>query len=128
MHLFAYGTLMDSDIMTQVCGASYQSSKATLSGYVRKLVHGEIYPAIVREAGGCVDGMIYYNVSSQAFDRLDKFEGELYDRVKVIVICEDGLRVAAFSYVIRANCANRLSTDDWDYENFLHKDKPLFQR
>ena len=127
MNLFAYGTLMDADIMTEVSGGRFRSRKATLAGYVRKTVRGEVYPAIIRQADSCVDGMVYFDVSSQAFERLDIYEGELYDRQRVVVACDDGESVTAWTYVIAASEAHRLSTDDWSFENFLKKDKPHFQ-
>ena len=127
MHLFAYGTLMDSEIMTRVSGTSHRSRKATLPRYVRKRVRGEVYPAITGHSDGSVDGIIYYHVSSEAFDRLDRFEGALYTRRKVIVACGNGNHVAAQTYVISPRAAHLLSREDWSYEHFLRHDKPFFR-
>jgi len=127
MNLFAYGTLMDAEIMTQVSGATYRSQKATLSQYVRKTVWGEIYPAILKRNGGLVDGVVYFDLSPEAFDRLDKFEGPLYVKKKVMVTCESGESVGTYTYVISPDFIHQLSDDDWSYEDFLANDKQLFQ-
>lgn len=127
MNLFAYGTLMDTEIMSQVSGATYLSQKATLLHYVRKTMCGEVYPAIIKQSGGSVDGIVYFNVSLEAFDRLDKFEGPLYVRAEVETICKKGERVSTYTYVLTANSAHKLSDDDWNYENFITNHKQLFQ-
>ncbi|MCW8851347.1 MAG: gamma-glutamylcyclotransferase [Gammaproteobacteria bacterium] len=127
MNLFTYGTLMDPDIMAQVSGAKHRSQKAVLQEHVRKTVIGEVYPAIIMREGCSVEGAIYYDVSSVSFERLDKFEGSLYLRAEVPVICDDGVSVAAETYVITASAVHQLSAEDWSYDRFLSKDKVLFQ-
>lgn len=127
MNLFAYGTLMNTEIMTEVSGARHRSRKATLQQYVRKTVQGQVYPAIINQSGSSVDGIVYFNVSPKAFARLDLFEGSLYDRIEAVAICDDGEYVDVFTYVITANAAGQLSDDDWNYENFMRYHKKLFQ-
>lgn len=113
--------------MAQVSGAKYRSQKAILHEYVRKKVIGEVYPAITLRAGGSVEGVIYYDVSSVSFERLDKFEGSLYLRTGVSPLCESGICVAAETYVIAATAVHQLSMEDWSYERFQSKAKMLFQ-
>lgn len=123
MHLFAYGTLMAPEIMTLVTGVNCRSRKATLPGYVRKKIRGEVYPAITLQADGCVEGLIYYNLSSEAFDRLDRFEGPQYVRTRVFIACDDGTSEQALTYVIAVNFAHRLSSEEWNYEIFKQRNK-----
>lgn len=118
---------MDTEIMTQVSGATYRPQKATLLHYVRKTVSGEVYPGIIRQDGGSVDGIVYFDVSLESFDRLDKFEGSLYVRTEVETICDDGEHVDTDTYIITSDFAHQLSDDDWSYENFLKNHKQLFQ-
>ena len=127
MNLFAYGTLMDPEIMAQVSGAAFQSQKATLFQYDRKTVWGEVYPAIIKRNGGAVEGIIYFDISEETFDRIDKFEGPLYVRKKVMATCDNGESVGTFTYVISPTAVHQLSDDDWSYEYFLENDKQLFQ-
>ena len=80
--------------MAQVSIATYRSQKVTLHEYVLKAVFGEAYHAIIKQSGGSVDGIVYFSVSSEAFDRLDKFEGPLYMRAEAVVACSDSQRTA----------------------------------
>lgn len=127
MNLFAYGTLMDPEIMAQVTGAEYRSEKATLPQYVRKTVWGEVYPAIIKRSGSSVDGVVYFDITPEIFDRLDNFEGPLYVRKKVVVTCDNDESVGTYTYVISPDFIHQLSDDDWSFEDFLANDKQLFQ-
>ena len=86
---------MDPDIMAQVSGAVHRSQSAVLHDSARKAVFGEVYPALVLREGCSVEGTKYYDVSSVSFQRLDRFEGSLYLRTDIPVICDDGESVAA---------------------------------
>jgi len=77
-HLFAYGTLMCDSIMREVSGFDLPAVPGTLKGYCRRSVKGELYPAIMPYRGGCVEGVIYRCVPGLAWERLDRFEGEMY--------------------------------------------------
>ena len=70
-------------------------SGAVLHDSARKVVFSEVYPALVLREGCSVEGTIYYDVSSVSFERLDRFEGSLYLRTDVPVICDDGESVVA---------------------------------
>lgn len=126
MNLFAYGTLMDSEIMEQVSGGSYRSQKATLFQYIRKTVWGEVYPAIIKRSGSSVDGVVYFDLTPEAFNRLDRFEGPLFVRKKVVATCENGEEVSTYTYVISPDSAHQLSDDDWSFEDFISNDRKLF--
>ena len=114
--------------MTQVSGSAHRSKSATLPGYIRKTLKEEVYPAIIPHAEAIVEGVLYFDVSPGAFDRLDQFEGPLYIRTDVAVLTQDGDRVAAQTYVLDAAHADRLSDDDWRYDTFLSSGKHMFQR
>jgi gamma-glutamylcyclotransferase (GGCT)/AIG2-like uncharacterized protein YtfP len=79
-NLFAYGTLMCDDIMIEVSGCRLSHMPGTLRGYSRRSVRGEHYPALVPREEGRVEGVVYRNVPDSAWDRLDRFEGEMYTR------------------------------------------------
>jgi len=127
MNLFAYGTLMVPEIMAQVSGSTCRSRKATLHQFVRKTVRGEVYPAIIMQQGSSVYGIVYFDVSAAAFERLDKFEGSLYVRTEIAVTCDNGECAKAHTYVIKAGHAHQLSDADWSYEKFQANHKHLFQ-
>ncbi len=126
-NLFAYGTLMCDEIMREVSGYSLSHWQGTLKGYRRRSIRGEHYPAILPDAEGRVDGLVYRNVPDPAWDLLDRFEGEMYVRRLVHVELAGGETVAASAYVIREEFADRLARSDWDFSIFLRNGKEHFQ-
>ncbi len=127
MNLFTYGTLMDAAIMHKVCAEQFPSRAAVISGYVRKKLIDEVYPGIIEQPDASVQGRVYFNVSTQALQYLDDFEGDYYQRKAVIALLDDGEAVQAETYVMTAASASLLSQEDWSLEEFLHRDKPLFE-
>jgi gamma-glutamylcyclotransferase (GGCT)/AIG2-like uncharacterized protein YtfP len=125
-HLFAYGTLMCDDIMAEVSGGHLSPVPATLRGYRRRRVKGEHYPALVPDAEGYVEGVVYRNVPQSAWARLDRFEGEMYSRKIVQVALTDETAVTAATYVVRADFMDCLDEAEWDFAVFLRKGKGPF--
>ena len=130
MNLFAYGTLMDPEIMARVSGLRPRSENAALDGYVRKAVRGEVYPAITPRKGARVRGVLYFDLSPEAVERLDRFEGPMYRRRAVTVTAEaaGSEETAAETYVIAPENLDRLSDEDWRFDEFLKNGKGRFQR
>ena len=127
-HLLAYGTLMCDDIMAEISGSHHSPVSATLRGYRRMCVKGEHYPALVPDSPGHVEGVVYLDVSATAWDRLDLFEGEMYSRKIVQVELNDGHAVSAETYVARAEFRDYLVDAEWDFSEFLRKNKGNFRR
>jgi gamma-glutamylcyclotransferase (GGCT)/AIG2-like uncharacterized protein YtfP len=116
--LFAYGTLLFSPVLRAVVGRTLDSRPATLHGYVRRRVVGEIFPAIVEwEADESVAGVIYLDLDDDAWRRLDRFEGELYSRRSVLVRC-GGSEQPASTYVLDPAFHDRLGPEPWDVDSF----------
>lgn len=128
MNLFAYGTLMDTEIMSRVSGVQCSRKPAVLENYIRKCVQGEVYPAMTEKEDGSVAGVVYVDLSGVAIERLDRFEGSLYLRRNVIVACEDIGQVEACAYVIAPHFFHLLSDEGWDYNSFLMNEKENFQK
>lgn len=128
MNLYAYGTLMAPDIMQAVAGCRLQSVEATLEGYRRFGIRGEEYPGIIRVKGGRVEGVLYRDVPSEAMARLDLFEGEMYSRDAVMVQPGDKDKpLSAMVYVIKPEFTHLLTSEEWDFQNFLKHGKRLFE-
>ena len=128
MNLFAYGTLMDPEIMRQVSGVESRVAKAVLCGYLRRAIRGEVYPAIVARPAETVEGVVYFDLTPAAFERLDPFEGPMYRRTAVdVVFTESGENTAAEAYVIAPEFEDRLSDRSWSFEDFLARGKSAFQ-
>ena len=73
-------------------------SRVRLAGWIHdvaknwpdaRLLAGEVYPAIVEAAGETVDGLVYRGLDGRQLARLDRFEGEMYRRVRVAVLVGD---------------------------------------
>ena len=127
-HLFAYGSLMCADIMREVAGCDLPGAEAVLHGYRRVVVRGEQYPGLVPADGKSVKGVVYRDVPSSAWDRLDRFEGEMYIRQSVQVSLKHGGIVRADAYVVRPEFRDRLEDSDWAFDEFLRNGKARFQR
>lgn len=128
MNVFAYGTLMDADIMKHVSGIAERGKNAVLRGYRRYKVHGEQYPGIICENGGEVEGILYSDISDEALRNLDIFEGEMYSREKVqVVLNREAGNVEAMVYVVKPEHADKLIKKPWDFDHFLENGKQLFE-
>ncbi|MBD2859693.1 gamma-glutamylcyclotransferase [Spongiibacter sp. KMU-158] len=128
MHLFAYGSLMCEDIVSEVAGEPLLCEPARLEGFVRRAIKGEEYPGMIALEGESVPGAIIRNVSGAGWQRLDAFEGEMYDRQQVQVMLADGSAIAAQTYVIRPEYVHVLEAFEWDFEAFLKSGKARFEQ
>lgn len=115
--LYVYGTLQVPEIFQQIVGRRLQAEPATLEGYARYRVQARVYPAIVEQVGGRVDGRVYSGLSSTELERLDLYEGDLYER-RVVDLSRQGVYIQAHVYVLRAGQHHLLSSDTWDLDAF----------
>ncbi len=98
--LFVYGSLKDPEVFENVTGEKPCSRrKARLKGYAHvEPVFG--YPVIRPDTKGVVAGELIFDVSEEAFSKLDEYEdqGKLYQRTEVVV--EAGKeKIPAYVYV-----------------------------
>ena len=132
---FTYGSLMWVDIMARVCGreaASLQAMPAWLAGHARHPVVGQDYPGlIVQPDAAPVQGVLYPELAPAEFERLDAFEGEEYERLRVEVALQDpatgaGPTAWAWVYRFRTEFAHRLAPGEWSVEAFEAQGKARF--
>jgi len=126
MNLFAYGTLMDTEIMAGVSDCRPAQHTACLSDYRRLSVSGEVYPALVEETAGRVAGVLYTGLPESAWPRLDRFEGEIYQRISITVVDREGWLHPAETYLCKPEFRHLLADSDWSFEKFLESGKRLF--
>lgn len=79
MNLFFFGTLMDDDVRTIVCGAELAVRPATLRGWRRPHVAGRHYPMLVAQPGARLDGVVAEDVDDESVRRLQIYEGWEYE-------------------------------------------------
>jgi gamma-glutamylcyclotransferase (GGCT)/AIG2-like uncharacterized protein YtfP len=125
-NIFAYGTLMCDDIMREVAGLQLSFTQGILNNYQRYTVKNEIYPALIPAEYSRVIGIIYYDISNAAWDRLDRFEGEMYVRQKVNVLVNNKEMISAVTYVLKPEFSHYITDIIWDYEKFLKNGKERF--
>jgi gamma-glutamylcyclotransferase (GGCT)/AIG2-like uncharacterized protein YtfP len=126
-HLFVYGTLMCEDIMQEVSGCLPEHRRGVLEGYTRLRVREHVYPGLLQRTGNRVDGVVYLNVPASAYERLDRFEGEMYTRRTVSIDIDGGGRLTAETYVMRPEQVDRLEEAEWDFSEFLSGGKSKFR-
>jgi gamma-glutamylcyclotransferase (GGCT)/AIG2-like uncharacterized protein YtfP len=125
-NLFAYGTLMVRQIMHSVSGMDLTGSTAILPGYRRRLLRGEVYPAIRPDTQDRVEGILYTQIGQSAWQRLDGFEGELYQRETVQVQLAGEQRLQAQTYVLKPQYHGLMTRDAWSLEWFLQSGHASF--
>jgi gamma-glutamylcyclotransferase (GGCT)/AIG2-like uncharacterized protein YtfP len=126
LNVFAYGTLMIPSVMHAVTARHFRSQKAILRDYARFRVKGESYPGIIPVTDAITEGIIYFNVNEFSLDKLDTFEGNLYERTRVRVETEEKTIQMAQAYVIPSKYLGYLSRTAWDVEEFIKKDLEMF--
>jgi len=119
---------MCEDIMVEVSGCHLSHVPGILKGYSRRSVRGEHYPAIVPDNESIVEGVVYRNVPNSVWDRLDRFEGKMYERHHVVVELKNRKTLAAETYVIHPAHLNLLDQSDGDFDDFIRNGKASFQR
>lgn len=124
--LFAYGTLIFAEIMAEVVGFRPQGSAAVLGGFRRFRLRNEQYPAIVPAREGRVEGMVYRGIGESAWRRLDRFEGEIYERKAVQVVMAGGEVRPAATYILRPEFMDRLEAAEWDPASFAQREMARF--
>lgn len=113
--------------MLAVTGHRFNRTPGFLRDYWRRAVKGEVYPGILPERGGVVEGIVYLDLPDTAWARLDAFEGEMYQRQIVGVTLTDSTLIEVHTYVVRPEFENRLDSSDWDFEKFLQSGKKNFE-
>jgi gamma-glutamylcyclotransferase (GGCT)/AIG2-like uncharacterized protein YtfP len=114
--LFTYGTLEIPSVVKRVLGRDLVGEPAVLRGYARFLVRGECHPGIAERAGASVSGTVYNGMSPAMFLRLDRYEGEEYQKRIVEVILSTGEARTAYTYTC---LAGMLSEAPWDRDIFI---------
>jgi len=126
MNIFAYGTLMIPAVMYAVTGRHFRSQKAILRDYACFTVKGESYPGIIPVTDAITEGKIYLNVDELSLGQLDTFEGDLYQRTRILVETEAKETLNAETYVIKSKYLGYLSLKGWDVKEFIKKDLEVF--
>lgn len=118
MRLFCYGTLMFPEVMQLLTGGHFESVAADLEDYGCYTVNGHTFPGIVGEAGAVTHGLVYAGIGDSLLRKLDRYEGDLYERVRVCATDPEGRPLQAWTYVIPQASRGLLSKQAWDRHTF----------
>jgi len=126
MNIFTYGTLMIPEVMVAVTTRKFPSIDAILKGYARFTIKGESYPGITPEPGAITEGIIYFDVDERSLERLDAFEGDLYQRIEIMAETKEKKILSADAYVIKPKFRSYLSSQEWNMKEFAQKHLKTF--
>ena len=115
--VFTYGTLLVAEVMEAVAGARFASVPASLDGWERVCVRDAVYPGARAADGASIDGLLWLDVHDDALRRLDRFEGDMYERRVLRVATSDGPRDAQVYVIPRMN-EHLLDPAAWDLDRF----------
>lgn len=118
MRLFCYGSLMFPEVLQRVTGGHFEGIPASLDDYGCYTVIGHAFPGIVRAAGAVTQGLVYAGIGDSFLRRIDRYEGDLYERLRVCVSDVEGRPLQAWTYVIPAARRDMLSKQAWDPQVF----------
>jgi gamma-glutamylcyclotransferase (GGCT)/AIG2-like uncharacterized protein YtfP len=118
-HIFTYGSLMFEPVWSAVVRGRYQSSPATLSGFVRRCVQNEHYPVIYADpAAPDIDGVVYFDVALDDLLCLDRFEGEYYGRKTLQIKTAAKGTLPADGYILKDDYKHIATDEPWDPLSF----------
>ncbi|MDG2306198.1 MAG: gamma-glutamylcyclotransferase [Candidatus Binatia bacterium] len=120
--VFTYGTLMFPVVMDTVTGQTLESHRASLAGFQRFGVSGEVYPGIVEAEGKTTLGRLYLAVDDDTLAVLDRFEDWLYERRTLEVELKEGGSFTAEVWMVPERYADRLDGRPWDPFGFMGGD------
>ncbi len=116
--LFAYGSLINDEILMSLLGRRLTKTTVTLINYKRVKVAGEEYPAIRPNQGSIVEGILISGLSSDDIRCLDHYEGDCYERIPVTVVTADNKQQHCETYIFKPEYYDMLSNEDWCNEEF----------
>jgi len=114
MNIFTYGSLMFNQVWPNVVSSLYEKIEARLYGYKRRKIKGEVYPAVIPgRDDDYVDGKIYLDVEENDINKLDRFEGEYYQKEMAVCKLPDESETTACVYVLKEQYRDLVEDEEW---------------
>lgn len=124
--VFVYGTLLLPEVMEAVTGRAAPPRPARLVGFARRRLRGRSFPGLVEAPGTEVRGALHEGLDASALAVLDRFEGPLYERVRVRVELDDGGGACAWTYALSPLGRPLATGDAWNLADFAARDLGAF--
>ncbi len=119
--LFCYGTLQIPAVIEAVVGRRFKGQAAALAGYAAYAVRGAEYPGIRSTPTHTTRGQVYFGLTPGELSILDRFEGLLYQRQRLVVRTCDGRRRGVWTYVVKPARNKQLSAALWCPRDFRRR-------
>jgi hypothetical protein len=116
------------ELVQALLGRRLPARPARLEGHARYRMRDRPYPGIAAEPGAATDGVLLEGLTSADLQRLDAFEGPLYERRRVEVVAAGGARLPAETYVISEASRSLLTDEPWSREHFERHHLPSWAR
>jgi gamma-glutamylcyclotransferase (GGCT)/AIG2-like uncharacterized protein YtfP len=107
---------MFPQVWQRVVRGQYRSANAIVANHARYAITAETYPAMVRQHGNAVSGVLYFDVEEIDTQTLDEFESTDYRREKVLATLDTGELLEAETYIYLDK--TRLTPELWRPETF----------
>ncbi|MGA0333408.1 MAG: gamma-glutamylcyclotransferase family protein [Kiritimatiellia bacterium] len=124
LNLFAYGTLQHPRILSFVLGRIPPSFPATLKDHARYAIRNEDYPGLIPEAGACTDGTVFLGIEPGEWEKLDRYESDLYQRLPVMPVTAEGKTLQAEAYILPTEHQHLLSQELWELNQYQPNPQP----
>jgi len=119
MNVFTYGTLMFPEVWQAVVGREFGTVEGTVCGFAILRVVDAVYPGMIELVeGAAIHGVVYLDVDRVSVERLDRFEGDCYERRTLQINCTGGQRLTADAYVVLTSKRHILTSEPWARETF----------
>lgn len=122
--LFVYGTLRHPPLLERLIGRAPTAEPASLEGWRAARLRDLPYPGLVRDPDARAQGALV-EVDADELSRLDRFEGPMYERIRVTVHAHrevPGVHV----WRLRPEHQDLVTPRNWDLEEFLVDDSTWF--
>ena len=110
--LFVYGALMYKDVREALLGHDYETTDATLQGHTRKETKELPYPALIKQPGTQVQGILLRNIHTPDLIVLDKFHTD--HKRTLIHIETNNKEIIASTYTPKEHV--EILENDWSEE------------
>ena len=75
-----------------------------------------------------MSGLCYLDLPESAWPALDLFEGEMYERISVLVTLTGGATLPAEAYLLRPEFHALLADGEWGFDDFIRVLKVKFKQ
>ncbi len=128
-HLFVYGSLMYPSVWNLLIRRPVKQCRGRLPGYQRLKIRDDSYPVILPgQNAHDVTGVLYFKLTSQEINRLDRFEGDYYERISVDIFIDHSscTPINAWTYRLKSAFRHLALPQTWDPQAFEKNDLNRF--